>query len=76
MAGGEGQKLTGDLQVVAMAASLENSGIATYMAGIKAATAGKLGKVPPAVVTFAETAMAQHEDHQKAWNAVLTSSGK
>jgi hypothetical protein len=76
MAGGEGQKLSGDLQVVAMAASLENSGIATYMAGIKAVTAGKLGKVPPAVVTFAETAMAQHEDHQKAWNAVLTSSGK
>ena len=75
-AGGEGQKLTGDLQVVAMAASLENSGIATYMAGIKAATAGKLGTVPPAVVTFAETAMSQHQDHQKAWNAVLTAAGK
>lgn len=76
MAGGEGQMLSGDLRVVAMAASLENSGIATYTAGIKAATAGKLGTVPPAVVTFAETAMSQHEDHQKAWNAVLTSSGK
>jgi ferritin-like protein len=75
-AGGEGQALSGDLQAVAMAASLENSGIATYMAGIKAATAGKLGTVPPAVVTFAETAMAQHEDHQKAWNAVLTAAGK
>jgi Ferritin-like domain len=75
-AGGEGQNLTGDLQVVAMAASLENSGIATYMAAIKAVTAGKLGTVPPAVVTFAETAMSQHEDHQKAWNAVLTASGK
>jgi len=75
-AGGEGQKLTGDLQVVAMAASLENSGIATYMAGIKAATAGKLGTVPAAVVTFAETAMSQHQDHQKAWNAVLTAGGK
>ena len=74
--GGEGQALSGDLQVVAMAASLENSGIATYQAGIKAATAGKLGTVPPAVVTFAETAMAQHEDHQKAWNAVLTAAGK
>jgi len=76
MAGGFGQNLTGDLQVVAMAASLENSGIATYTAGIKAATAGKLGTVPPAIVTFAETAMAQHEDHQKAWNAVLTAGGK
>jgi hypothetical protein len=76
MAGGEGQKLSGDLQVVAMAASLENSGIATYMAGIKAATAGKLGTVPGAVVTFAETAMSQHQDHVQAWNSVLTSSGK
>jgi hypothetical protein len=76
LGGGEGQMLSGDLQVVAMAASLENSGIATYQAGIKAATAGKLGTVPPAVVTFAETAMAQHEDHQKAWNAVLTAAGK
>jgi hypothetical protein len=75
-AGGEGQALSGDLQVVAMAASLENSGIATYMAGIKAATAGQLGTVPPAVVTFAETAMAQHQDHQQAWNAVLTAAGK
>jgi len=76
MVDGEGQSLSGDLQVVAMAASLENSGIATYMAGIKAATAGKLGTVPPAVVTFAETAMAQHQDHQKAWNAVLSAAGK
>ena len=59
-----------------MAASLENSGVATYMAGIKAATAGKLGTVPPAVVTFSETAMSQHEDHAKAWNAVLTAAGK
>src|ERR1700727_3589328 len=75
-AGGEGQALSGDLQAGAMAASLENSGVATYMAGIKAATAGKLGPVPPAVVTFAQTAMAQHEDHQKAWNAVLTAAGK
>jgi hypothetical protein len=76
MSGGEGQNLSGDLQVVAMAASLENSGIATYMAGIKAATAGKLGTVPPAVVTFAQTAMKQHQDHQQAWNAVLASAGK
>jgi hypothetical protein len=75
-AGGEGQHLSGDLQVVAMASSLESSGIATYMAGIKAATAGKLGTVPPAIVTFAQTAMSQHEDHRQAWNSVLTSAGK
>jgi len=76
MNGGEGQQLAGDLRVVALAASLENSGIATYAAGIKAATAGQLGTVPPAVVTFAQTAMSQHQDHQKAWNAVLIAAGK
>ncbi len=74
--GGEGQQLSGDLRVVAMAASLENSGIATYKSGLKAAKAGKLGTVPPAIVTFVETVMGQHQDHQKAWNAVLTSAGK
>jgi Ferritin-like domain len=74
--GGMGQDLSGDLQVVAMAASLENSGVATYKAGIAAGQAGKLGKVPPAVVTFATTAMSQHQDHAKAWNAVLTAAGK
>ena len=51
--GGRRQKLTGDLAVVALAASLENLAVATYQAGIDAATAGKLGAVPPAVVTFA-----------------------
>jgi hypothetical protein len=76
MSGGEGQALSGDLRVVAMAASLENSGIATYKAGIAAVTAGKLGTVPPAVVTFAQTAMSQHQDHQQAWNGVLTAAGK
>jgi hypothetical protein len=73
---GEGQNLSGDLRVVGMAASLENSGVATYAAALKAANAGKLGTVPPAVVTFVKTAMGQHADHQKAWNAVLTSAGK
>jgi hypothetical protein len=28
------------------------------------------------VTTFAKTAMAQHADHAKAWNAVLQSAGK
>ncbi len=75
-AGGMGQDLSGDLKVVAMAASLENSGVATYKAGIAAAHGGKLGTVPPAMVTFAETAMSQHQDHAKAWNAVLGAAGK
>lgn len=70
------QKLTGDLAVVALAASLENLAVATYQAGIDAATQGKLGDVPPAVVTFAQTAQGQHKDHAAAWNGVLTGAGK
>ncbi|GGZ98767.1 hypothetical protein GCM10010371_67960 [Streptomyces subrutilus] len=47
-----------------------------YGAALKAASAGKLGKVPPAVGTFAKTAMDQHAAHAKAWNAVLTGAGR
>ncbi len=70
------QKLTGDLAVVALAAGLENLAVATYQAGIDAASAGSLGAVPPAVVTFATTAQSQHKDHAAAWNGVLTGAGK
>ena len=70
------QKLTGDLAIVALAASLENLAVGTYQAGIDAATAGKLGAVPPAVVSFATTAQSQHKDHAAAWNSVLTGAGK
>jgi hypothetical protein len=68
--------LTGDLAVAAMAASLENLGVFAYNAGLSAARAGKLGTVPPAVATFAQTAMDQHKDHAKAWNSVLTAASK
>ena len=68
--------LTGDLAVAAMAASLENLGVFAYNAGLQAAGAGKLGTVPPAIATFAQTAMAQHKDHAAAWNSVLTAAGK
>jgi hypothetical protein len=71
-----GQKLTGDLAVVALAASLENLAVGTYQAAIDAVTAGKLADVPPAVVTFAQTAQSQHKDHAAAWNGVLTGAGK
>jgi hypothetical protein len=64
-----------DVQVAGLAASLENLAVATYEAGITAALAGKLGKVPPAVATFATTAMAQHKDHGAAWNAILAAAG-
>ncbi len=68
--------LTGDLEVAALAASLENLGVSAYTAGIDAARAGKLGAVPPAVLTFAKTARSQHSQHAAAWNAVLTGAGK
>jgi hypothetical protein len=37
---------------------------------------GKLGAVPPAVVTFAQTAQKHHQAHADAWNAILASAGK
>jgi hypothetical protein len=66
----------GDLAVAAVAASLENLAVYAYKAGLAAATAGKLGTVPPAVGTFATTAMKQHTQHAAAWNAVLAQNGK
>lgn len=64
-----------DVTVAALAASLEVLAVSTYASGLSAATAGKLGTVPPAVATFAETAMAQHKDHAAAWNSVVESAG-
>jgi hypothetical protein len=66
----------GDLAVAATAASLENLAVFAYNAGLTAATAGKLGAVPPAVATFATTAKSQHKQHAAAWNAVLKANGK
>jgi len=69
-------KLTGDLAIAALAASLENLAVQTYQAGLDAATAGKLGTVPPAIATFATTVQKQHKDHAAAWNAILTGAGQ
>jgi hypothetical protein len=68
--------LKGDLAVAAVAASLENLAVFAYTAGLSAATAGKLGTVPPAVASFATTAKAQHTQHATAWNSVLKANGK
>jgi hypothetical protein len=68
--------LKGDLAVAAVAASLENLAVFAYNAGLTAATAGKLGTVPPAVASFATTVKGQHQQHADAWNAVLRSNGK
>ena len=68
--------LKGDLAVAAVAASLENLAVFAYSAGLAAATAGKLGTVPPAVATFATTVKGQHTQHAEAWNSVLKAHGK
>jgi hypothetical protein len=68
--------VTGDLAVAAVAASLENLAVFAYTSGLSAASAGRLGTVPPAVATFATTVMGQHQQHAAAWNAVLQSHGK
>lgn len=66
----------GDLTVAAFAASLEVLAVNTYKAAGDAATANKLGPVPPAVGTFVTTAMSQHQAALEKWNSVLTGAGK
>jgi hypothetical protein len=73
--GSSGKKLTGDLAVAALAASLENLAVAAYGDVLTAATAGKLGTVPPAVATFVTTAKAQHTQHGQAWNSAIVAAG-
>jgi Ferritin-like domain len=68
--------LATDLKIASLAAALENTAVATYQAGIDAANAGRLGTVPPAIVTFATTVQQQHKDHAAAWNAIITGAGK
>jgi len=66
----------GDLATGAFAASLEVLAVNTYGAALDAATAGKLGTVPPAVAEFVTTAKAHHQAALDAWNKVLTGAGK
>lgn len=67
---------TGDLAVAKLAAGLEVLAVGTYRAALDAATANKLGPVPPAVATFVQTAMAHHQVHLDAWNMVLDGAGQ
>ncbi len=68
-------KLTGDLAVAALAASLENLAVAAYGDVLSAAGAGHLGTVPPAVSTFATTVKSQHAQHAQAWNSAIVAAG-
>ncbi|MDP1820928.1 MAG: ferritin-like domain-containing protein [Acidimicrobiales bacterium] len=63
---------SGDAAIAGFAAGLETLAVNTYKAGLDAATAGKLGDVPPAVAEFATTAMAHH---QAAADALAEASG-
>jgi len=64
-----------DNAALATNASLENLAVFAYDSGIKAATAGKLGKVPSAVAGFAMNTMKQHAEHAQAFNSALTNAG-
>lgn len=66
----------GDASTAAFAAGLEALAVGTYKAALEAATANKLGAVPPAGAEFVKVAMAQHQEHQNAWNKILTDAGK
>jgi hypothetical protein len=67
--------LTGDLAVAALAASLENLAVTAYGDLLTAATAGRLGTVPPAVANFVTTVKAQHTQHAQAWNSAIVAAG-
>lgn len=64
-----------DVQIAQLAAGLEVLAVGTYKAALDAATANKLGAVPPAVAEFVTVAMQHHQAHLDAWNKVLTSNG-
>jgi hypothetical protein len=70
-----GGSAAGDAKIAQLAAGLEVLAVGTYKAALDAATAGKLGTVPPAVAEFVKTAMSHHQAHLDAWNKVLEAGG-
>ncbi|MFD7316336.1 ferritin-like domain-containing protein [Streptomyces sp. NPDC059883] len=66
----------GDLRTAALAVALENQAVGVYTSALDAVRAGRLGTVPHALTSFLTRAKAQHTDHARAWNAVLTRAGK
>ncbi len=66
---------TGDLAVIALAASLENLIVGSYTAALDAIAAGDIEDVPPAVTALADRAVAHHSEHAAAWNRLLTDAG-
>lgn len=66
----------GQLRTVALAAALENQAVAAYQSIESALSAGKLGPVAPALTAFVKSATAHHQQHAKAWNAILAAARK
>lgn len=65
-----------DTRVAALAAGLEVLVVDTYRSALEAASAGRLGDVPPAGAEYMKTALAHHEAHRDSWNALLSTSGQ
>jgi hypothetical protein len=65
-----------DVQTAQLAAGLEVLAVQTYAAALDAATANKLGAVPPAVAEYVTTAKSQHQAALDKWNGVLKSAGE
>ncbi|HSH61221.1 MAG TPA: ferritin-like domain-containing protein [Acidimicrobiales bacterium] len=65
-----------DLDIVQFAAGLEVLAVGTYKAALDAATANKLGPVPPAVAEFVKTAMNHHQEHLNALNGALKAGAR
>lgn len=67
---------TGDLAVIALAASLENLIVGSYSAALEAVAAGDIEDVPAAVTALADRAVAHHSEHAAAWNRLLAGAGQ
>ncbi len=65
-----------DVATAQFAASLEVVALHTYQAALDAASAGKLGPVPPAGAEFVTTALAQHREQLGRWNDILVAVGQ
>lgn len=75
--GGGGQEAANrDLAVAELAAGLEVLAVNTYQGALDAANANKLGRVPPAVATYVQTALSHHKEHMAAWNGILRGAGR
>lgn len=75
-ASSDGNDMAGDLMIAELAAGLEVLAVGTYKAALEAATAGKLGAVPPVVSEYVKVAHSQHQVHLDEWNKVVEAAGK